>query len=151
MDYIKMIRPLVGHQRIILNAAGAIITREDGKILLQRRSDNGNWSLIGGLMELDETFEQTALREIREETGLEVRLDYLVGVYHNRRAEWPNGDKAHVVCAVYKASILSGEPRIDEESLELRFFDPKDMPILPSQDYQDAVKDYFQGVRNRVL
>ena len=55
MDYIKMIRPLVGHQRIILNAAGAIITREDGKILLQRRSDNGNWSLIGGLMELDET------------------------------------------------------------------------------------------------
>ena len=151
MDYIKMIRPLVGHQRIILNAAGAIITRQDGKILLQRRSDNGNWSLIGGLMELDETFEQTALREIREETRLEVRLDYLVGVYHNRRAEWPNGDKAHVVCAVYKASILSGEPRLDEESLELRFFDPKDMPILPSQDYQDAVKDYFQGVRNRVL
>ena len=130
MDYIKMIRPLVGHQRIILNAAGAIITREDGKILLQRRSDNGNWSLIGGLMELDETFEQTALREIREETGLEVKLDYLVGVYHNRRAEWPNGDKAHVVCAVYKASILSGEPRIDEESLELRFFGKDEIPGL---------------------
>ena len=151
MDYIKMIRPMVGHQRIILTAAGAIITREDGKILLQRRSDNGNWSLVGGLMELDETFEQTALREIREETGLEVKLDYLVGVYHNRHAQWPNGDKAHVVCAVYKASIISGEPRADEESLELRFFDPKDLPVLPSQDYQEAVRDYFQGVRNRVL
>ncbi len=151
MDYIRKIRPFLGHERIILNAAGAIITREDGKFLLQRRSDNGSWSLIGGLMELDETFAQTALREIQEETGLEVKLDYLVGVYHNRHAEWPNGDKAHVVCAVYKASILSGEPQLDEESLELRFFDREDLPILPSEDYREAMKDYFQGVRDRVL
>ena len=152
MDYIKEIRPLVGHRKIILNAAGAIITREgDDKILFQRRSDNGNWSLVGGLMEIGETYAQTALREIREETGLEVRLDYLVGVYHNFNAEWPNGDAGHVVNAVYKATILSGEPRIDEESLELRFFAPDELPFVPSQDYQEAIRDYFKGVQNRVL
>ena len=150
MDYIKEIRPLLGHRKIILTAAGAIITRGD-QILLQRRSDNGNWSLVGGLMELDETFEETAIREAREETGLDVKLDYLVGVYHNRHAQWPNGDKAHVVCAVYKANILSGEPRIDEESLELRFFKREELPILPSEDYREALRDYFQGVKNRVL
>ena len=150
MDYIHEIRPLVGHRRIILAAAGAIITR-DGQILLQRRSDNGLWGLVGGLMELDETFEQTALREIREETGLEVKLDYLVGVYHNRHAQWPNGDQAHVISAVYKASVVSGEPRIDEESLELRFFDRDAMPTLSSEDSREALRDYFQGVRNRVL
>ena len=150
MDYIKEIRPLLGHRKIILTAAGAIITRGD-QILLQRRSHNGNWSLIGGLMELDETLSETAIREIREETGLEVKLDYLVGVYHNRHAEWPNGDKAHVVSAVYKASIISGEPRLDEESLELRFFSKEDLPALPSEDYQEAIKDYFMGVRDRVL
>ena len=150
MDYIKEIRPLLGHRKIILTAAGAIITRGD-EILLQRRSDNGNWSLVGGLMELDETFEQTALREIKEETGLEVRLDYLVGVYHNHHAAWPNGDQAHVVCAVYKASILSSEPRLDEESLELRFFKKEELPFIASEDYQQAMKDYFDGVRGRVL
>ena len=150
MDYIKDIRALVGHKKIILVAAGAIITKGD-QILLQRRSDNGNWSLVGGLMELDETFAETCIREAREETGLNVHLDYLVGVYHNHHAEWPNGDKAHVVCAVYKAIILSGEPRTDEESLELRFFDRDELPELPSEDYRDALRDYFAGLKNQVI
>ena len=57
MDYIKEIRPLVGHRKLILTAAGAIITRGD-QILLQRRSDNGNWSLVGGLMEFKNILEK---------------------------------------------------------------------------------------------
>ena len=59
-------------RKIILNCAGAVIVRE-GKILFQRRTDNSKWGLIGGLVEMNETYEQAALREIREETGLEVR------------------------------------------------------------------------------
>ena len=68
MDYIHELRKEIGPRKIILNCAGAVIVRE-GKILFQRRTDNGKWGLIGGLVEMNETYEQAALREIREETG----------------------------------------------------------------------------------
>ena len=74
MDYIHDLRKVIGPRKIILNCAGALIIKEN-KILLQRRTDNGKWGFIGGLVEMNETYEQAALREIREETNLEVDLD----------------------------------------------------------------------------
>ena len=82
MDYIHDLRKEIGPRKIILNCAGALIIR-DGRILFQRRTDNGRWGLIGGLLEMNETYQQAALREIREETGLEVRLDHFLGIFHN--------------------------------------------------------------------
>ncbi|MBR2854678.1 MAG: NUDIX domain-containing protein [Clostridia bacterium] len=82
MDYIHYLRRIIGSRKIILNCAGAVIVR-DGKILFQRRTDNGKWGLIGGLVEMNETYEEAALREIWEETGLEVKLDSFLGIYHN--------------------------------------------------------------------
>lgn len=149
MDYVRYIRQMVGHNKIVMNAAGAIIVK-DGKILLQRRSDNGKWGLIGGIMEIGETYRECALREIAEETGLEVRLGELVGIYHSPDHVFPNGDEAHVICAIYTAEILSGEPRIDEESLELRFFEPNEIPEIASDDHRQALGDYFAGLRNQV-
>ena len=150
MDYIKSIRPQLGHQKIILNCAGAVVCRE-GKILLQRRSDNAAWGLPGGILELDETYEDAAVREVREETGLTVRLTALLGIYHNYDMMWPNGDRAHTIGAIYTAEILSGEPRIDEESLELRFFVREELPDLCSPDHRAAVDAYYRGVRLPLL
>ena len=149
-DYVKYIRSRVGHDKIILNAAGAIITKDD-MILLQRRSDNGAWGLIGGILEMDETYHEGALREIKEETGLDVSLDYLVGIYHNFDMKWSSGDEAHCICAIFKASITNGEPRVDHESLELRFFKEDELPEVFAKAHQDAIKDFFKGVRNNVL
>ena len=59
-DYVKYIRSMVGHNKIIMNASGAIIEK-DGLILLQRRSDNGKWGLPGGIMEMDETYQEGKL------------------------------------------------------------------------------------------
>ena len=146
MDYIKSIRPQLGHQKIILNCAGAVVCRE-GRILLQRRSDNAAWGLPGGILELDETYEEAAVREVREETGLTVRLTALLGIYHNHDMMWPNGDRAHTIAAYYTAEILSGEPRIDEESLELRFFAPEELPDLFAEDHRAAVDAWLRGVR----
>ena len=150
MDYIKSIRPKLGHQKIILNCAGAVVCRE-GKILLQRRSDNAAWGLPGGILELDETYEEAALREVREETGLTVRLTALLGIYHNYDMMWPNGDRAHTIGAIYTAEILSGEPRIDGESLELRFFAQEELPELCFPDHRAAVDAYYRGVRLPLL
>ena len=90
MDYIHDLRKIIGPRKIILNCAGALIIR-DNKILFQRRTDNGKWGLIGGLLEMNETYEEAALREIREETGLEVRLDSFLGIFHNHNMVWSFG------------------------------------------------------------
>ena len=150
MDYIHELRKQIGPRKIILNCAGALILR-DGKILVQRRTDNGKWGLIGGLLEMNETYEQAALREIREETGLEVRLESFLGIFHNHDMVWSNGDAAHVISAMYTASIVSGEPRIDEESYELRFFGRDELPETFAEDHRAALEAYFKGIRYPLL
>ena len=149
MDYVKYIRSMVGNNKIILNASGGIIVK-DNKILLQKRSDNGKWGLFGGIMEMDETFQECAKREIKEEIGLDVNLDYLIGIYHNFDASWPSGDKAHCICVVYKCSIISGEPTIDSESLEAKWFDFDKIPEIGSKDHQAAINDFLAGVKNNI-
>ena len=146
MDYIKTIRKNLGNQKIILNTAGGIIVKNN-KILLQRRSDNGEWGLIGGLLELDETYLEAALREVKEETKLVVEPKYFLGIFHNHNMVWSNGDQAHVIGAYYVFEIISGEPRIDDESLELRFFAKEELPYLFAEDHLLAVDAYFKGVR----
>ncbi|MBQ3374632.1 MAG: NUDIX domain-containing protein [Oscillospiraceae bacterium] len=150
MDYIHELRKEIGPRKIILNCAGALIVKDD-KILFQRRTDNGKWGLIGGLLEMNETYEEAALREIREETGLEVRLDSFLGIFHNHNMVWSNGDAAHVISAFYTASIITGTPRIDEESYELQFFGRDEMPELFAEDHIAALHAYFSGVRYPLL
>lgn len=150
MDYIHSLRPLIGSRKIILNCAGTLIIRE-GRILFQRRSDNGKWGLIGGLVEMNETYEDAAVREAREETGLEIRPTSFLGIYHNHNMVWSNGDQAHVIGAYFIAEIVSGEPRVDEESLELRFFGTDEIPELFAEDHRAAIAAYLAGVRYPML
>jgi len=150
MDYIHDLRREIGPRKIILNSAGAVIVRDD-RILFQRRTDNGQWGLIGGLLEMNETYEQAALREVREETGLEVQLDSFLGIFHNHNMVWSNGDSAHVISAMFTARIISGEPRIDGESYELRFFGRDEIPGLFAEDHIAALDAYFKGVRRPLL
>jgi len=69
IEYIKNMRKYIGRERLLLSGAGVFV-HKDGKLLLQRRKDNGCWSDHGGCMELGESFEETARRELHEETGL---------------------------------------------------------------------------------
>ena len=146
MDYIQSIRPKLGHQKIILNCAGAVV-EQDGKLLLQRRSDNGAWGLPGGILELDETYAQAAIREVLEETGLNVRLTSFLGIYHNPDMIWSNGDRAHTIGAYFAAEVTGGALRVDEESLELRFFAADELPPLCFPDHRLALEAYRKGLR----
>ena len=150
MDYIHALRKLTGPRKLILNCAGVLILRND-KILFQRRADNGKWGLIGGLLEMNETYEEAAIREAREETSMDIKLDSFLGIYHNHNMVWSNGDAAHVISAYYTAHIVSGQPHIDEESYELRFFGQEEIPDLFAEDHKAALEAYFAGIRFPLL
>lgn len=102
-NYIKWIRSKVGKELIFLNFAVAVIFDERGRMLLQKRSDNKKWGLLGGHVELNESFKEGVIREVSEETGLEVIPYKLLGVYSNpkSRTVYPNGDTGRPVAVVF--------------------------------------------------
>jgi ADP-ribose pyrophosphatase YjhB (NUDIX family) len=123
-------------------AVGTIVRTEDDRIVLVRRAIEpgyGLWVFPGGYVDRGETVTDAALRETREEAGLDVRLDGLVNIY-----SYPGRP---IIIIVYTASILGGELRIDEESLEARLFTPEDIPWtdLAFVSTRDALKDYMAG------
>lgn len=101
-DYIKWIRSKVGHEKVILVFAGGCVFDECGRVLLQKRGDSGNWGFPGGAIELGETPENAAIRELKEEAGLDVVVNSLIGIYTDSDMRYPNGDQAHSICIVYE-------------------------------------------------
>jgi ADP-ribose pyrophosphatase YjhB (NUDIX family) len=123
----------------MLGANIAII--RDDKVLLTMRDDFRVWCLPGGHVDLGETTAQAAIREAREETGLDVRLTRLVGIYS--RPQWPQG--FHIV--LYAAEITGGELRPDpHEVVAIDFFDPHDLPADLLVDHRQRVLDAVNGV-----
>lgn len=144
MDYITYIRSLVGTNKILMNAAAAIITDQDHRILLQLRGDDHTWGLPGGIMELGETLEETCTREVLEETGLHIRIQQSLGPYYNRNKVWPNGDQAHVICFVYHGQVTQGQLTIDgDETLDLQYFTYDNLPEIGSLDHKQAIDDFY--------
>lgn len=145
-DYIKKVRRKVGHNELILNYAGCIIFDEHNRLLLQKRADCGKWGFLGGMVEFGESVAETAVREVKEESGLDVEITSLYGVYSKYFAEYTNGDKAQPIVHLFKARIIGGE-LIDKnnETLELKFFDLNDIPPLFCTQHQDALEDIIAG------
>jgi len=141
-DYIKWIRSKVGHEKIILVFAGGCIFNENGEVLLQRRGDSNKWGFPGGAIELGETPQQAAIREVKEETGLDVEIGRLIGVYTECDMEYPNGDRAQSIAIVFEMKAIGGELLCDgEETLELRYFSLDNMPELFCKQHEDVLKD----------
>lgn len=114
----------------------AIIQNGEGKILLQRRSDNGLWGLPGGSVEIGESVREAILREVREETGLTVEVLRLIGVYSDptfQVVRYPDGNVVHYISALFGCRILGGTLQTCDETLDLHFFDPAGLPddLLP--------------------
>ncbi len=130
-NYINWIRSKVGHDKIILNFAGGCVFNEKGEVLLQRRGDSNKWGLPGGAIELGETPQMAAIREIKEETGLDVEVVNLIGIYTDCDIEYSNGDKVQSICIAYKLNVIGGHLHFDnKETLELKYFSLDDMPEL---------------------
>lgn len=134
--YIQELRRLVGSRPLIVVGATVLVRNERGEILFQKRSDTGTWGLPGGAMEPGETLDETARRELLEETGLKAGQCRLLGVLSGPELffVYPNGDQVHTVVVLYEATDLTGCLGVgDDESLEIRYFPLSSLPDLESR------------------
>ena len=103
-----------------------------GEILLQKRADNGQWGLPSGYVDIGESVEQGAVREIWEETGIHTQVNRLVGIYsdpqHNVIAAYPDGSLIQFAIVVFECEYLSGQLRISDESTDIGYFPPDNLP-----------------------
>ena len=137
------------HKFVLLqDGAAAIIVNDKGQILLQSRTDNERWGLPGGCQELGERFEETVIREVKEETNLDITEDNLelVGIIAGgtRRKEYPNGDVVINNTALYCVKNYTGEVKWDSESKEMKFFDLDNLP--ENQHDPDLVEAYIKFI-----
>lgn len=124
--YIESMRRRVGHDLLLLPSVSVLPIDEQGRVLLVRQTDSGNWATIGGMVEVDESPAEAAVREAREEAGVEVELLRLVAAMGGPefRGQYPNGDEVAYVSSVYEARVVSGEPVHDgDETSAVGWFD----------------------------
>ncbi len=135
MSYIGEIRKHIGHAPMI-SAGSTVAVLKDNKILLNLRSDTGTWGIPGGAMELGETLEEAAARELKEETNLYAEKYSLLNVFSGKDFFfiYPNGDELYSVVALYLAEGISGDLKItDGESRDLEYFGKNELPTLESR------------------
>ncbi|MFA7561200.1 MAG: NUDIX domain-containing protein [Candidatus Izemoplasmatales bacterium] len=145
-SYIKKLRLIAPDKFLILNATAVVITNEKNEILLQKRSDNGLWGLPGGLFELADSISQCAIREVKEETNLDIKLNKFIGVFVNPFMRWKESDKAKVFSFAFTAKITGGELRVnDSESSELKYFSYQELPTIHSIDNIEIVDAYYNN------
>lgn len=130
MEYYKFLRQYVGTKPLILPGAVVIIANDKGEVLLQKRPE-GRWGLPGGLMELGESFEEVAIREVKEEIGLEIQNLKLLHVFSGKEfyTKAPNGDEFYSVTAVFYTDEVKGNIDLKStETLDIQYFKYDNLP-----------------------
>lgn len=133
-EYVQTLRNHVGTELLWMTGVSAVVRNDRGEVLLVRRSDNGQWSLVSGILEPGEQPAAGLLREIEEETGVVAAIEALTGVWTLPEVTYPNGDRAQYLDLCFTARHVSGEARVnDDESVEVGWFAPDALPDLPDR------------------
>jgi len=130
-----------------LGASAAIWDETGAKILLVRRADNGQWCLPAGGMDPGERIAETCVREVREETGLEVRVTRLIGVYSSPDVVIQYVDRGpfQIVAAHFEAEVTGGGPATSDETTDLAFFALAEIDSLDVMaHHRERIVDSFQ-------
>ena len=134
MNYIRNLRKQIGKELILVPSVAAVIRDGAGRLLLQRKSEDGSWSLPAGAIEPGESPSKAVIREVLEETGLDVKTTVLLGVFGGApdfRFVYPNGDPVEYLVALFRCEIVGGSHSpSDKETSALKYFKQNEMPPL---------------------
>ena len=136
MGYILDLRKHIGHTPLIGVGATTLVFNDRKELLLNLRTDTNTWGIPGGSMELYESIEETAIRELKEETGIHADELELVTVLSGKDFyfEYPNGDKMCTVIVLFKVLNYNGAINVsDNESKALKFFPLTNLPVMESR------------------
>jgi 8-oxo-dGTP pyrophosphatase MutT (NUDIX family) len=117
----------------VVPAANVVVQDDQGRILMIQRSDNDNWAVPGGGMELGESLPSTAEREVLEETGITCKVTGLVGIYTDPRhvTHFTSNDEVRQeFSVVFIAEYVSGEPTASDETPKVRWIEPGEIDGL---------------------
>ena len=129
-EYIAGLRVHIGHDLLLLPSVSAVVFNDAGEILLGRRSDNGKWSLIAGVLDPGEQPADAVIREVREETGVEAVVERLIGVALHP-VVYPNGDRCEYLDVWFRCQAVGGRAQVnDDESLAVEWFPVDALPAL---------------------
>lgn len=132
-DYYKRLREKVGHDLLMMPSVAAVIHDENGHVLMIRHRADGKWSLPAGAIEPGETPVRAVVREVAEETGLDVNPKQLLGAFggSDYRVIYPNEDEVEYTVVVYACEVLDGTlDAVDGEALQFGWFDPTNPPPM---------------------
>ena len=132
----------------ILPATNGVVFNDRGDVLLQKRADNGYWGLPGGKVDISETLEHGTAREVMEEAGIEVKVGRLIGVYSAPQSysvlQYPDGTAVHYVTFLFECDYVSGELTISDESTDIGYFAPDDLPQDTLLSHRIRIKDALE-------
>ncbi|GID93308.1 NUDIX domain-containing protein [Amorphoplanes digitatis] len=117
----------------LVPGGSAVVVDDRGRVLLQRRTDSGNWALPGGTMDIGETLGQCVVREVKEETGLDIEITGLLGIYTDPQhvISYADGEIRQEFNVTYLGRVVGGAIAASDESTDVRFIDPADFHHIP--------------------
>jgi ADP-ribose pyrophosphatase YjhB (NUDIX family) len=128
--------------------SSAVVADYQGRILLQRRTDSGNWALPGGTMDIGETLAESAIREVKEETGFDVRIDRIVGIFSDpgHVFAYDDGEVRQEFSICLACTIVGGSLQVSSESTAVDFFPIADLPDLQiHESIRIRIRDYLDN------
>jgi ADP-ribose pyrophosphatase YjhB (NUDIX family) len=146
VDYFH--NPSAPRANSLVVGSSAVVADDQGRILLQRRADSGNWALPGGAMDIGETLAESCIREVREETGFDVRVDRIVGIYSDpgHVFAYDDGEVRQEFSICLACTITGGSLRVSSESTAVDFFPPAELPSLRMHEsIRVRIRDYLDG------
>lgn len=154
MGYIEDLRKEVGTRPIIMAGVAVIVLNDSREILLQKRADTRDWGTIGGSLELGESYEEAARRELYEEAGLRTKDLHFRAILSGADMyyQYPHGDEIYNAVVVYEAEGIEGEPQInDDEGLALRYFSLEEpVPDLNEVSVKILKKSGYLNFKQRI-
>lgn len=146
--------PRIGRQGKLRLGCSAAVFDTQGRILLTKRTDNGQWCLPGGAMDPGESAAEACEREVFEETGLRVRVKRLVGVYSHpdQLVVYPDGNKVQIVALHFETETIGGEPGLSAETSEVGYFTREELEGLEFLGrHRERILDTLKNQREAIV